>query len=99
MCEVRAVGAFAVAIVLVTNNGSDGHGNTYKAVVVNSDPNDIEPGETADGRAPWAPVAATTLLEPVERPYPFLDGLQFSEELFLRVEVGRCVLTQQCKEG
>lgn len=99
MGEVGAVGALAIAVVFVRHNGGDGHGNTNEAVVVDSDPDDVEPGETADGRAPWPPVASAALLEPVERPYPFFDGMQFPEELFLRVEVGRGVLAQQSKEG
>lgn len=73
MSEIRAVGAFAIAIVVFGYNGCDSHGHTDKAVVVDSDPDDVEPGEAALRRPPAAPISSAAFLEPIYRQDPFLD--------------------------
>lgn len=72
--EIRAVGAFAVAVIVLGYDGGNGHGHADKAVVVDADPDDVEPGEAALRRPPAAPISSTTFLEPIYRPDPILDG-------------------------
>jgi hypothetical protein len=43
MAEYRAVGALAVSVKVLRGDGRDGHGHPDEAVVVDSDPDDVEP--------------------------------------------------------
>ena len=94
-----AVGALAVSLKVLGHNGRDGHGNSDEAVVVDADPDDVEPRQAALGRAPGAPVAAAALCEPVEGPNPGLHGAHLAEEVLLRMQVRGDIVTDEGEEG
>lgn len=60
------VGALAVAAIVLSENGGNGHGNTDEAVLVDADPDDVEPGEAALWSAPGTSVPTAALGEPVD---------------------------------
>lgn len=43
MSEDRAIRALAVAVEMLSYNGSDSHGDANKAVMIDADPDDVEP--------------------------------------------------------
>lgn len=94
----RTVGALAVASKVLSHDGRDGHGDTDEAVVVDADPDDIEPREAALGRAPGATLAAAAGAEPIDGPDPGLDGPHVAEEVLLLVQVGRDVVAHEGEE-
>ena len=93
------VGALAVAPIVLGQDGRHGHGNADEAVLVHADPDDVEPGQAALGRAPGAAIAAAALGEPVDGHDPALDRAKASEELLLRMQVGRAVVADEAEEG
>lgn len=99
MSKNRRVGALAVAAIVLSENGGNGHGNADEAVLVDADPDDVEPGEAALGSAPGAPLSTAALGEPVDGQDPALDGAQVSKEFLLRVQVGCRVVAYQAEKG
>lgn len=79
------IGAFAIAVKILCNDGGDGHGNSDEAVVVNADPNNVEPCQSALGCSPRPALAATALVHPGDGPYPWLHRVHISEVLLLIV--------------
>lgn len=99
MSEDRVVGAFAVAVEVLRHNRRDGHGNTDEDVVVDTNPVDVEPGQSALGGAPWPPLTTTAFREPGQGPDPGFDGMQIAEVLFLRVQVRSKIMAHEREEG
>lgn len=99
MRKVWAERAFTVTLVVLSHNRNDRHGDPYEAVVVDADPDDVEPGEAALGCSPRAPVSSTYVLEPAHWQDPRLNGSHLPEKLLLLVQVRRHVLTHELKEG
>lgn len=81
--KIRAIGAFAITFKVLGYDGDDGHRHPNKTVVVNSNPDDVKPGQAALGRPPWAPISSTARLEPIQGHDPGCYWLQLSEELLL----------------
>lgn len=92
------VGAFAVALKVLRDDGGDGHGYADEAVLVDADPVDVEPGQPALGSAPGPALAAAAFGEPVDGHNPWRDGAHFAEEVLLCVQVGRDVVAEETKE-
>lgn len=99
MRKERTVGTLAIPVEVLSGYRRDRHGDTDKAVVVNTDPNNIEPSQAAPGSPPGASLTAATLCEPVERPDPTLDRMHIPEVFLLLVEVGRNVMAQEREKG
>lgn len=95
----RAVGAFAVLFKVLGNDSRNGHGDTDKAVVVDTNPVNIEPGQAALRRAPWPALAAAALGEPADGHDPGFDGTHLAEELLLGVQIRGDIVAEQSKEG
>lgn len=93
------VGALAVAAIVLSENGGNGHSNTNKAVLIDADPDNVEPGEAALWSAPGASLSTAALGEPVNRQDPALDRAQVSKEFLLRVQVGCRVVAYQAEKG
>lgn len=89
-----AVGAFAVLFKVLGDDGGNGHGDTDKAVLVDTNPVDVEPGEAALGRAPGTALTAAAGGKPVDWQDPGLDGAHLTEELFLRMQIGRSIVAE-----
>lgn len=85
MCKDWTVGAFAVTVKVLSHDGGDGHGNSDEAVVVNADPNDVEPCEAALGGPPGSTLAATALVHPSDGPHPRFHRLHVPKILLLIV--------------
>lgn len=99
VAEHGAVGALAVSVKVLGCDGRDGHGNADEAVVVDADPDDVEPGQAALGGSPRPSRAAAALGQPAQGPDPRLDRVHKAEIFLLFVEVGPHVMTQQGEEG
>lgn len=90
----------AVLSMILGQYRRDSHGHSHEAVVVNPDPDNVEPRQPAPRRPPRTlPVPAAALGHPVHRPHPVLDGLHLAKVLLLRVQVGRDVVAHQTEEG
>lgn len=74
MREERTHGAFAVEFVVLCHNSDNRHGNSYEAIVVDADPDDVEPGQAAFGCPPRASISSTAFGEPVNWCDPGLNG-------------------------
>ena len=94
-----AVGALAVAVKVLCDDGGDGHGDADEAVVVDADPVDVEPRQTAGGSPPRAALGTAAGGEPVQGPHPLLDGVHVAEEVLLLVQVGGHVVAHEGEEG
>lgn len=99
MPKDRTVGALAVSVMVLRYDGRYGHRNANKAVVVDTDPQDVEPGQTAFWHPPYPSLSTTALGKPVDRHDPRLDGMQLPEENFLAMQVGGHIMAQECEEG
>lgn len=97
--KYRTVGALAVLFKILRDDGGNGHGDADKAVVVDADPVNVEPGQAALGGAPRAALAAAASGEPVEGHDPGLDGAHLAEKVLLGVQVGGDVVAEEGKEG
>lgn len=97
--ENGTVGAFAVLFKVLGDDGGNGHGDADKAVLVDTNPVDVEPGEAACGGAPDTALLTATGGKPVDGHDPGLDGVQFAEELLLCVQIRGNIVTEQSKEG
>lgn len=84
---------------VLCHHSRDGHRNAHKAVVVDADPDDIEPRQTTLGRAPRPALTTAALGEPIQRPDPRFDGPQLAKEVLLRVQIRRRVVAEERKEG
>lgn len=94
-----AVGAFTVAVKLLRQDSRDGHGDANEAVVVDADPDDVEPSQAALGRPPRTALTATALGEPINGQDPGFDGSHFAKVGLLVVEVGGDIVTHEGEEG
>lgn len=99
MAKDRVVGALAIPAKVLSRDSSDGHGNPDKAIVVDADPYDVEPGQPALGSPPRSSLTAATLAEPIQRPHPRLDRLHQAEVLLLLMKIRAHVRAHQGKEG
>lgn len=99
MTENRAVGAFAVSVKVLCDDSGNGHGDADEAVMVNTDPNDVEPSETTPGRAPGPAFTAAALFEQGDREDPLFDAAQIAEVIFLVVELRADVGAQKREKG
>lgn len=99
MAKDGRVGTFAVPVKVLGDDSRDGHGHADEAVVVNTDPVNVEPSETAFGSTPRSALATTALCEPVYRHDPRFDRVHFAEEFLLRMQVGSYIMTEESKEG
>lgn len=75
MSKVGTVGALAITIVVFGYHSYNSHSYANKAIVVDSDPDYVEPGKAALGRTPAAPFSSTAFLGPIHGPNPGLDWL------------------------
>lgn len=99
MSEYGAVRALAIPLKILRHDSRNGHGDSDEAVMIDADPDDIEPGQTALGCPPRPSLTATALGKPVYRPYPWFYGAHISEEFLLFVQVGRDVVAHEGEEG
>lgn len=99
VAEHGAVGALAVTAKVLRNDSSDGHGDADKAVLVDADPDDVEPSQAAGRHAPGSTLAATAFLKPVDGSHPLLDAPEIAEVVLLVVEVRSNVGAEEGKEG
>ena len=83
-----AVRTLAVLAKVLRDDGGDGHSHTDEAVMIDADPDDVKPSQSARGRSPRTPLAAAALGEPADGQNPRLDGAQLAEEFLLLVEIG-----------
>ena len=98
MPKYGTVRTLAITAKVLRHDGSDGHGNSDEAVMIDADPDDIEPGQTALWRPPRASFASTAGLEPVQRPNPGFHRLHHPEELFLLVDIRGDIVTKKGEE-
>ena len=98
MAEDGIVRALTVPLEILRDNGGDGHEHPNETVMVDADPVDVEPGQTALRGAPRTPFTAAALPKPIQGPDPGLDGLHEAEVLFLFVEVGGDVVAEEGEE-
>lgn len=92
------VGGLAVFAKILCDNGSDGHSHAYKAVLVDTRPDDIEPSQTAPWGPPRPPLSSTALSPPADWQDPWLC-LNATEVSLLVVQVRRNVVTEKGEEG
>lgn len=83
MCKQRTIGGLAISAKVLRNSSGDCHGNPDNAVLVDSDPGDVEPRQAALGTLQRPALATATESEPVHRPHPILDGVHIAEEVLL----------------
>ena len=98
MRKERAVGTLAVPVKILGDHGRDRPGNADEAVVVDADPNNVEPRQAAPWCPPGTSLATAALGEPVDGPYPGPDRVQVSEILLLLVKVRRDVMAHEREE-
>lgn len=97
--EDRVVRAFAIPAKVLGHDSSDGHGHSDKAVVVDADPYNVEPGETTLWRPPRTTLAAAAFGEPIDGPDPRLHRVHGSKILLLFVQVGGHIMAHEGEEG
>lgn len=74
MRKERTQGALAIDFVVLCHNSNNRHGDTYEAVMIDTNPYDIEPRQAAVGCPPRALVSSTAFGEPVHWSHPGLYG-------------------------
>ena len=99
MRKKGAVGALAVALKVLCDDGRHRHGDADEAVVIDADPDNVEPRQAVARGPPGATLAAAALSEPADGPNPGLDGCHFAEVVLLIVEVGGDVVAHEREEG
>jgi hypothetical protein len=99
MGENGIIGALAIALKVLCHDGGDGHGDPDEAILVDADPNNVEPGQAAFWSPPRAPLAATALGKPTDGQDPLLDRIHVSEEVLLVMQVGSDVMAQESEEA
>ncbi|KAK5633832.1 hypothetical protein RRF57_009546 [Xylaria bambusicola] len=99
MSEYWAIRTLTISAKILRYNCSDSHGDAYEAVLVYTDPDDVEPGKPRFWCPPTATITTTAFSEPVHGYKPRLDRVQLAEELLLLVEIRRHEMTHQGKEG
>ena len=99
MTKDWAVGAFTIPVKVLRDDGRNGHGDANKAVVVDSDPVNVEPCKTALGSPPGTSLLAAARREPVDGPYPGLNGAHLTKKCLLRVQIRCYIVTEEGKKG
>lgn len=99
MREKRTHGALAVHLEMLRHNGNNSHDHSYEAVMVDSDPDDVEPGQAALGGPPRVLVSSTAFREPIQWPHPRHKGVQLPEEVLLVMQRWCDILTHEAEEG
>lgn len=95
----RAIGALAVSVKILQDNCRYGHGHANKAIVIDSNPDDIEPSQAALGYPPNTSLPATALGKPINWQNPLLDRAQLSKEDLLAMQIGGHIMTKECEKG
>lgn len=75
MSKDGAVRALAISVKVLCYNSDDGHGDTYEAVLVDTNPNYVEPRQSRFRRSPATALATATLSKPVHGYNPRLNRL------------------------
>lgn len=85
MRKRRAIGTFAVALKVLSDDGCNSHGYANDTVVVDADPIDVEPCQATLGGPPRAALTPAAGGKPVHGPDPVLDGIHIAEIFLLIV--------------
>lgn len=99
MSKDGAVGALAISIEILRHNSNNSHGDTNEDVMVNTDPDYVEPCQAGIWCSPTTTLATTTLGEPVYGYYPRLDWMQLAKEILLLMEIRSDEVTHEGEEG
>jgi hypothetical protein len=103
VAEDRTVGALAILPKVLRDHRRDCRSYSNEAVLVNTDPYDIEPCQTTFRNPPGSfhlPIPPTaTPLEPGKRPEPVSDRPHLAEILLLLVQIGRHIVAEESEEG
>jgi hypothetical protein len=99
MTKDWTIRAFTIPAKILSQDCGNGHGNPDEAVLIDAYPDNVEPRQSALGSPPRSSLSAAHLAEPIQRHYPWLDGLHEAEIFLLLVQVGCYVGAHQGKEG
>lgn len=92
------VRALAVFFEVLRYNCSDSHSNSNKTVVVDTDPDNIKPGQTTLRSSPRSPTPATCFGKPIHWPYPRFYRAHMSKEFLLFMQIRCYIMAQESKE-
>jgi hypothetical protein len=98
MSKDGAVRALAISVKMLRHNGDDGHGNTYEAVLVDTNPNYVEPRQPRFRRSPTTTIPTAALGKPVQGYNPRLYRLQLAKELLLLMKIRSHKVAHEGKE-
>lgn len=93
------VRGFAVAVVVLSHHGGYSHGHSDKAVVIYTNPDNVEPCQPALWRPPSTTIASAAFGKPGDGPHPWLDGRHVTKVVLLLVQVGGDIVAHERKEG
>lgn len=87
----------AVLPEILRQDRYDSHGDSQKAVLINTRPNNIEPCQTTSRSSPRSPFSPAALLHPINWQYPWLHH-DSPEICLLMVQILGDVMAQKRKE-
>lgn len=67
------VGTLTVSPVVLSNNRGNSHGDSNEAIMIDTNPDDVEPCEATLGGTPRSTLATAGACEPVNGPDPWFD--------------------------
>ena len=92
--EYRAIGALAISAEILRYHGSNSHSNSNEAVVIDADPDNVEPGQATLWCPPWTPFTSAASFEPIDWQHPGLYRLHQSKVFLLFVNIGCNVMAK-----
>lgn len=98
MRKEDTVTTFAIPFEILGYNSRNGHSNSNEAIMIDSDPNYVKPGQATGRCSPATFLAAAALGKPIQWPHPRLDRAHMSEEFLLVVQVGCDIMAHERKE-